>query len=296
MTPRSLPPLPPSEGVESAGAPPSDPHFPDLAAYALGSLGPEETAAFERQLAECETCQQELPRLRESVASLAPMPVELLLDGPPAENVELLIRRTVRQIRSEPLAADSAGSASAASAQSRLGSTRRRPGSMGPRPGEPPSLGSRSVGRRDLLVAAAAAVLLVGAGATVGRQTAPRVVAEPPVVTPTQPSDTAPPVPGTRQATAVDASTGARLTVSVIPATGWVRVTAAASGIKAGQRCRLMVVSKHNVQVEAGSWLVSAKGAAQGTTLEGSALIAPDDVAAVRVQNDAGDVLVNTEV
>jgi hypothetical protein len=75
-----------------------------------------------------------------------------------------------------------------------------------------------------------------------------------------------------------------------------VRVTAATAGIKEGERCHLLVVSRTGTTVEAGSWLVSRKGAEQGVTLQGSALMAPADVAAVRVENWAGDVLVSAEV
>jgi archaellum component FlaG (FlaF/FlaG flagellin family) len=48
------------------------------------------------------------------------------------------------------------------------------------------------------------------------------------------------------------------------------------------------VVGKDGTPVLAGSWLVSAQGAAIGTTLNGSALIDPGQVASVQVVNTAG--------
>jgi hypothetical protein len=82
------------------------------------------------------------------------------------------------------------------------------------------------------------------------------------------------------------------LTVAVVPAAGWVKISAAVTGIPEGQRCRLMVVSRDGSRMQAGGWLVSAKGAAEGTTLEGSALIDPANVAAVVVENTGGQQFV----
>jgi hypothetical protein len=289
-------PLPPNGAPPG---PPEDPHFPDLAAYALGAMTPEEEAEFERTLADCADCRDELPRLRESVSMLEGMPPELLLDGPP-EDADLLIGRTVRAIQASASASVSVSASESApgvAGETRGGSAPsavpvpsgpgevvplRRPARTGPRP-------------RVWLVAAAAAVILLVVGGAFGRISAPQshppVASGPPATTP---QDVV--VPGTRSATALDAATGARLTVKVVPAAGWVRVSAAASGIRAGERCHLVVVSKSGQSVEAGSWLVSAAGAAQGTTLDGAALVAPSDVAAVRVQNSAGQVLVTTEI
>ncbi|MFD0787383.1 anti-sigma factor, partial [Micromonospora azadirachtae] len=55
-----------------------------------------------------------------------------------------------------------------------------------------------------------------------------------------------------------------------------------------GARCRLLVVGKDGSTVLAGSWLVSEKGAADGTPLDGSALIDPDQVDSVRVETTDG--------
>jgi hypothetical protein len=147
--------------------------------------------------------------------------------------------------------------------------------------------------RRLLGVAAAAAVavLAVGGGMLFGRSTAPQQTQAGPTV---QTTATLP--PGTRFASATDPVTRARITVRVEPAAGWVRVNAAVTGISAGQRCRLVVVGKNGAREVAGSWEVSKIGAKEGTTLDGSALVAPKDVAAVRVENFDGRQFVSVDV
>ncbi|HEY6744668.1 MAG TPA: zf-HC2 domain-containing protein [Mycobacteriales bacterium] len=140
--------------------------------------------------------------------------------------------------------------------------------------------------RRRVLTAAAAAVVavaLLGAGAVAGRQSAPTPVASGPTSTPTST-----PVAGTRTAAATDPGTGARLSAQVVPAAGWVRVSATVTGIPAGQRCRIVVVGAGGERQTAGSWVVSAKGAQDGTMLNGSALVDPARVTAVLVENFEG--------
>jgi anti-sigma factor RsiW len=144
--------------------------------------------------------------------------------------------------------------------------------------------------RRRVLTAAAAAVVavaLIGAGAVAGRQSAPAPVASGPASTP---------VAGTRTATATDAGTGARVSAQVVPAAGWVRVSATVTGIPAGQRCRIVVVGAGGDRQTAGSWVVSAKGAKDGTTLNGSALVDPAQVSAVVVENLDGRQFVSAAV
>jgi hypothetical protein len=135
--------------------------------------------------------------------------------------------------------------------------------------------------RRGLLTTAAAVVVAAGvlaAGFVIGRSGEDTPVAAP---TPTQAA-------GTKFASATDPATGASITVAVAPAPGWVRLNAAVTGIPQGERCRLVVVSKNGSETLAGSWLVSEKGAGEGTTLDGSALVDPADVATVRVENTDG--------
>jgi anti-sigma factor RsiW len=152
------------------------------------------------------------------------------------------------------------------------------------------SVGERR--RRTGLIAAAAGLLVLAmgvGGVLAGRESAPS--------TPTAAATTEPAsVPGTRTGTAVDPATGARITVAVAPAAGWVRVNAAVAGIPAGERCVLEVVARDGYAVQAGSWVVSPAGESDGTTLNGSALIDPADVKSVRVVNTAGKQFASVDV
>jgi hypothetical protein len=144
--------------------------------------------------------------------------------------------------------------------------------------------------RRGVWAAAAAVtgVAVLGAGTLLGRATAPTE----PVA---QPAPSVQPA-GTRTATATDAGTGATMTVSIQPAAGWVRVRAQVSGVAAGRQCRLYVVARNGERREAGSWLVSETAATTGSTVDGSALVAPADVASVQVETFAGQPLVTVPV
>jgi predicted anti-sigma-YlaC factor YlaD len=102
--------------------------------------------------------------------------------------------------------------------------------------------------------------------------------------------------PGTRFASATDPSTGARISVRVVPAAGWVRVNAAVGGIPAGQTCHLIVVGRDGDREMAGGWRVSRMAAAQGTTLSGAAPMDPAAVSKVIVESTSGRQLVSTSV
>ncbi|ONI89250.1 anti-sigma factor [Saccharothrix sp. ALI-22-I] len=223
-----------------------------LGAYVLGVLDEREVRAVEDHLASCARCRAELAELRVMEDAMGDVPAEALLDGPP-EGGDLLLQRTLRQVRSE-----------------RAGQVRRRQVGIG-------------------LVAAAVVAVVLGGGFAVGRGTAPDVSA---VQTSTPP---APPA-GTMLGSATDPETGARMTVQVKPAAGWVRVNASVAGIAQNEKCKLFVVAKDGSRQEAGSWLVSATGEQDGTNLDGSALIAPGDVAAIEVRNFEGEQIVTVPV
>lgn len=223
----------------------------DIGGYLMGELDQEQLRRAEEHLAGCAECRTEVESLQEWKNALEAVPEAMLLDGPP-EGGDLLLQRTLRQVRSE-------------------------------------SSGRRQ--RRGVILSAAAVVTLVAAvsgGVLLGRTTdgTPDTRALP---TPPAPSTSVTTAnPATRYASTTDPGTGARLTVAMTPAAGWVRVNAAVSGIPQGERCRLLVVGKDGSTVLGGSWLVSEEGAADGTTLDGSALIDPAQVGGVRVENTDG--------
>ncbi|MEV4343803.1 zf-HC2 domain-containing protein [Actinoplanes sp. NPDC049596] len=234
---------------ESAN-PPTNDHV-DLAGYLMEMLSPEEKAAADEHLAGCDECRAEIESLREWSAQLGEIPEAMLLDGPP-DDADLLLQRTLRQVRTE------------------------------------------SAGRRHrrwatvTSIAAAAVLVAVGGGLVVGRQTAP----EPAPAA----QATASVAAGARTGSGTDSATGARMETTVIPAAGWVRVSATVAGIPAGEKCVLEVVGKDGTPAVAGSWLVSPAGETGGTTLSGSALIDPADVASVRVVNTTGKQFVTVPV
>jgi hypothetical protein len=142
--------------------------------------------------------------------------------------------------------------------------------------------------RRVALVAAGVAAVVaaaLGAGVVVGRQSAPTTGAVGPA-----PSTAA---TQTHSRSGTDPATGATMTVALTPAVGWVRLHAKVAGVAAGRRCQLVVVSRGGAQVVAGGWLVSAKGQRDGTTLDGSALVAPGDIVSVDVVTLDGQRLVS---
>jgi hypothetical protein len=222
----------------------------DLAGYLMETLTDEQKREVEEHLADCDECRAEVDSLREWTVALEAVPEAMMLDGPP-DGGDLLLQRTLRQIRTE-------------------------------------SNGRRH--RRTAIVSSAAVVVaaaVIGGGVLAGRATAPEPPqAQPTIGVPAQSEPTA--GPGTKLATTVDATTGTRISVAVTPKQGWVQLYAAVNGIPAGEKCRIEVVGKDGASVLAGSWLVSKAGATAGTTLNGSALIDPANVKSVRVVNEAG--------
>lgn len=235
----------------------SDQHM-DIDAYVAGQLTPDLAAEAERHIENCEVCRMEATTLREMREFLGEVPPEALLEGYP-DDADLVLQRALRQMRTE----------------------------------------SAAVRRRSRFLAATAAVAaaaaLIGGGVIFGRVTGDQqIVADAP---PTQATSVAPPQPtGVRFASATDEKTGARIVVRLTPAAGWSRVNAAVSGIAPGERCRLILLGANGQRDIAGSWVVPEKEVAEGTTLDGSSLLAPDEVTSVVVENTAGKRFVVTKV
>ncbi|OEJ30643.1 anti-sigma factor [Streptomyces subrutilus] len=229
-----------------------------LGPYVLGVLDDTEFRRVEAHVSGCVQCREEVAALREMEAALGEVPEEAFLDGPP-QGGDLMLQRTLRQMRGE-----------------RAGERRRRAGLAG-------------------LAAAASLAAVFWAGAQLGGSD-PGAVALP------QPSPTAstapsPPVPGTKVASATDPGTGARMTVQMTPATQWVRVHAAVTGVPPGERCRLVVVAKDGTRTTAGGWVAGRQsGEGKGASLDGSAAVDPANVKAVLVENEAGRTFVSVPV
>jgi RNA polymerase sigma-70 factor (ECF subfamily) len=103
--------------------------------------------------------------------------------------------------------------------------------------------------RRRLALVAAAVVALAGvgtAGVALGRVTAGRTITAEPAEA------------GSRLLTGFNQSTGARMSVTVTPDAGWVRVKATVVGLSVGERCMLVVVDRRGNPSVAGSWLVDS--------------------------------------
>ncbi|AQT70995.1 MULTISPECIES: anti-sigma factor [Streptomyces] len=231
-----------------------------LGPYVLGVLDDEEVRRVEGHMSGCVQCREEVAALREMEAALGEVPEEAFLDGPP-QGGDLLLQRTLRQMRGE-----------------RAGAARRRAGLTG-------------------LAVAASLAAVFWAGTQLGTG-GPDPVALPQPPSPTAPADPSPPPKGTTLHSATDAGTGARMTVQMTPATKWVRLRAAVTGVPPGERCRLIVVSKDGKRTTAGSWVVGSQenGEAKGAGLDGSAAVDRADVKAVLVENEAGRTFVSVPV
>jgi anti-sigma factor RsiW len=225
-----------------------------LGPYVLGALDPQEAELVRAHLAGCGDCQREAADLVSLRAALDEVPPEAFLDGPPPAG-ELVLQRTLRAARAERPAPDT--------------QTGRR--------GWPGGVVAAAV--------VAAIAVALGGGVLLGRQTAPNTSIALPTVTP--------PPSNVRSAAATDPRTQAELAVDVTPQVGWVRVHAVVHGVHAGERCQILAVPQQGEPVLVGSWLVSEKGAREGTTLDGSALVNPDDLRSVEVVTTDGRKLVS---
>jgi hypothetical protein len=72
----------------------------DLSALVLGLLDAEQTDEVARHVQGCAVCRREYEELQEMAEMLGELPPEVYLDGPPDDG-DLLLARTVRQVRRE---------------------------------------------------------------------------------------------------------------------------------------------------------------------------------------------------
>ncbi|MFE7106945.1 zf-HC2 domain-containing protein [Streptomyces sp. NPDC057575] len=228
-----------------------------LGAYVLGALDEQEVRTVDEHMASCQKCRDELDGLREMESALGEVPPEAFLDGPP-EGGDLLLQRTLRQVRNE-----------------RAGQTLRRRAVLG-------------------AVAAVAAAAVLGGGVLIGQNTGERA----PVAIPPAPSveATVPPAQpgGMKVVEGRSTSTGSEMRLRVTPAVDWIRLNASVTGIPAGERCRVVVVAKDGSREIAGSWLVADEK--KGANLDGSAAVPLDDVQKVVIENDKGKEYVSVDV
>lgn len=71
-----------------------------LGPYVLGVLDDAEVRRVEEHVSGCVRCREEVAALREMEAALGEVPEEAFLEGPP-EGGDLLLQRTLRQMRGE---------------------------------------------------------------------------------------------------------------------------------------------------------------------------------------------------
>jgi hypothetical protein len=239
----------------------------DMQALFSGDLprGQEKTA--QDHLSTCAYCRADFESLQAVEAALRDVPREALLQGPPV-GADLLLQRTLRQKRA-------------------LTGSRNARG------------GPRQL-RTSLATVASLAVALSVAGG-VGGVIGYNFDDGPQAFDPGRPSTSSAPgmkedAPGTTYASSFNPATGARLTVSVEPAEGFVRVGAAVTGIPVGERCRLVVESMDGEREIAGSWVISEKGSRDGATIEGSAILDHENVKSVTIENVQGDIFATATV
>lgn len=226
----------------------------DLAGYLTGQLGSGEQRDVEAHLDGCERCRAEAASLREVQSFLGELPPEALLDGPPV-GADLVMQRTVNQVRAEARAQAGRGRSMA------------------------------------IVAAVVVAAVVLGVGVMVGRSSS-----GPEVAAPTTPPPSTSAVPGTKVVSGADASGQTRLTASIVPEPGWVRVDGSVKGIPAGQKCLLVVLGKNGERQVAGGWMVSERAARDGANLYGTAVVDPAQVAAVVIENTAGHRFVEADV
>ncbi|TDO52751.1 putative zinc finger protein [Kribbella sp. VKM Ac-2527] len=233
-----------------------------LGAYVLGGLEPDEIRTVEEHLAGCAECRTEVSELEEMKEFLGEVPPEAFLDGPPPDG-DLLLQRTLREVRAEAAVA------------------------VEPPPSvEAPARHAAAPKRSRWLAVAAAVVIVAGAlagGVAIGRQSVDQVVAEPPVA-------------GSKQVTTTDPTTGTTMATTVEPRAGWSWIDVNLTGLKAGAECEMLITDTSGKTWVAGSWVVSPKAAKEGSKFSGGVLVPLDKVKSVEVRTVQGEHVVTAQV
>jgi len=153
---------------------------------------------------------------------------------------------------------------------------------LSPEPASAPAPAKRR-SRRWLLVAAAVVVVAgaLGGGVVLGRQTAPQADE---------------PAAGYKEVTATDTTTGTTMAATVEPRVGWSWVRVSIKGLKAGAECEMLVTDSTGKSWVAGSWVVSAKAAREGSAFGGGVLVPLDQVRSVEIKTIQGQHVVTATV
>ncbi|GGP63505.1 hypothetical protein [Saccharothrix coeruleofusca] len=87
----------------------------------------------------------------------------------------------------------------------------------------------------------------------------------------------------------VGATEGVRMTATVTPVEGWLRLRSVVDGVPAGERCKLVVTDAGGQSFVAGGWVAAQRGE---TALAGAALVDLDHLRDISVVTADGRVLV----
>jgi hypothetical protein len=139
---------------------------------------------------------------------------------------------------------------------------------------------------RWLAVAAAVVVVAgaIGGGVVIGRQSV-----DTPVAVDAVPA-------GSKQVNVTDASTGTTMSTTVEPRVGWSWINVNIAGLKAGAECEMFVTDKAGKTYPAGSWVVSAKAAREGSRFGGGVLVPIDQVKTVEIKTVQGQHVVTASI
>jgi putative zinc finger protein len=174
----------------------------------------------------------------------------------PPEGGELLLQRTLREVRQA---------------------------AVEPAPVQTPPARKKS---RVWLLAAAAVVVVAGAlggGVALGRQSVDQTAEDTPVA-------------GSKQVTSSDVATGTTMATTVEPRAGWSWVQVQIKGLKAGAECQMVVTDKSGKTWIAGSWVVSAKAAKEGSMFGGGVLVPLNQVQSVEIRTLQGEHVVSAKI